>query len=139
MEKEEESRERVSATIPVPSYHNPLWQTSPFSSKLNEGRGRRGQRGGKQRKIAAPSLISFHRINPMLTTPALATDAKGMSFPSSAFALGETRRRGTSCESPTAMVHEATVAAAYAAVGRGRVGVRREEGIQRGEMSVEES
>lgn len=59
-----------------------------------------------------PSLTSFHLISPMLTTPALATLAKGMNLLSRAFVVGcSPRRRGTSEDRPTAMEHEATVAA----------------------------
>lgn len=51
-------------------------------------------------------------MSPMLTQPALATAANGTSLLRRARAVGETRRRGTSCERPTAIEHDATVAAA---------------------------
>lgn len=69
-------------------------------------------RPGSKFQTDSPSRISFHRIKPMLTQPALATAAKGTSLPRRERAAGETRRRGTSCDRPTAMEHEATVAAA---------------------------
>lgn len=73
---------------------------------------RSSKRNLRKKRRNSPSRISFHRIKPMLTHPALATAAKGTSFERRARAEGETRRRGTSWERPTAMEQEATVAAA---------------------------
>lgn len=63
------------------------------------------------RNTSTPSLISFQRIQEMLTTPAEATETNGTSLARRDFVVGVKGNRGTARVRETAMRTEVAVAA----------------------------